>query len=346
MKKFILPFLLSGILIASSVIILSSCTKEGAPGPAGVDGQNGADGDNGSATCGQCHDLSSDLIAKIGQYEQSVHANGSTNDRNSTSCAPCHTSQGFVECVANSTDNTAATINNPAKINCRTCHPIHSTYTSADYSLRVSGPVTLRVDASTFDFGKGNTCAKCHQGRAITYPMDSTVFHLSANTAMRFGFHHSPVANLFAGTGGIEIAGTESYDDANYHASVSNTCITCHMSSAIGYVSGGHQLSMTYDADGVETDNTKGCLGCHAGLTTFDRDNVQTDIQALLDALETKLVNIGIMDTNYYGQAGTWTYNQLGALVNFNMCREDKSLGVHNPTYIHALLKNSYDALP
>jgi hypothetical protein len=94
------------------------------------------------------------------------------------------------------------------------------------------------------------------------------------------------------------------------------------------------------------TDNLAGCQGCHAGLTTFDRDNVQTDIQALLDGLKTKLVNIGIMDTSYTGQAGTWTYNQLGAFINFNMCREDKSLGVHNPTYIHALLQNSYDALP
>jgi hypothetical protein len=343
MKKFILPFMLTAAFMLTGAVIFSSCTKEGPHGPAGEDGKDGVDGNSG--TCNNCHNLSDDLVAKIGQYDASQHALGENNDRNSTSCAPCHTSQGFIECVANNTNATAATIDNPAKVNCRTCHPVHTTYTSADFVLRVTSPITLRVGNEPFDYGKGNLCAKCHQGRAITYPMDSTVFHLSANTAMRFGFHHSPVANLFNGKGGIEIPGLESYTTPNKHKNVPNACITCHMGNPVGYKAGGHTWKMAYDEGGTEIDNVAVCTSCHAGLTDFDRNNVQTDIQALLDALQVKLINIGIMDANYYGQAGTWTYNQLGAFINVNMVREDKSLGIHNPTYIHALLQNSYDAL-
>jgi len=85
--------------------------------------------------CTQCHTDDAGLFAKQVQYASSTHRLGGNFDRNRTSCATCHTHQGFMERVETGSSSTAATIEDPAPLNCRTCHQIHTTYTATDYAL-------------------------------------------------------------------------------------------------------------------------------------------------------------------------------------------------------------------
>ena len=59
-----------------------------------------------------------------------------------------------------------------------------------------------------------------------------------------------------------------------------------------------------------------------------------------------KLIAAGIM-TEAGGSAVTGTYpsNVAGARMNYQMCLEDRSKGVHNPKYVKALLTNSIESL-
>ena len=94
--------------------------------------------------------------------------------------------------------------------------------------------------------------------------------------------------------------------------------------------SGGHTFAPTL----------KGCQSCHEGLTTFDRHDVQTEIQALLDELEELLEAAGVMHDGH-PVVGDFTEAKVGALFNYLFVLEDGSLGVHNSYYAKKLLEDS-----
>jgi hypothetical protein len=344
MKKLTLPILMTIALFISSAIIFSSCTKEGPQGPAG------ADGANGNATCGQCHDLSAQLVAIIGQYNNSFHGTGPDHERNGESCAPCHTHQGFLEVLETGADVTAAIVDNPANINCRTCHKIHSTYTSADYALRATDPVTFKIHGDVVDIGKGNSCIGCHQGRAFSAGQEPDPLVLTDSITIgssRYGVHHGPQGNILAGVGGFEIPGSQSYTTGPLaHVNqVSDGCVDCHMADAFGYAAGGHTWWMTYDYHGSETDNMAGCEDCHPGEEEFDINGAMTEIQELHDSLGNWLIANDFMTASFSVKTKTVSATVAGALWNHQMIREDRSMGVHNIAYTRALLKNTLEAL-
>ncbi|MFC1733901.1 hypothetical protein ACFL6I_26670 [candidate division KSB1 bacterium] len=347
MKKLTLPMLMTIALLVSGAIIFSSCTKEGPEGPAGA---NGVDGADGNATCGQCHDLSAQLVAIIGQYNNSFHGTGPDHERNGTSCAPCHTHQGFLEVLATGLDETAADIENPARINCRTCHKIHETYTAADYGLRATGPVTLHIHDDVVDFGKGNSCVGCHQGRAFSDGQEPDPLALTDSvtfTSSRFGVHHGPQGNILGGVGGFEIPGSMSYTTPAAHTSITDGCVQCHMATAFGYAAGGHTWWMEYEYHGATEPNMAGCdvTGCHPGEEDFDINGVMTQIHELHDSLGNVLINLGIMTPTFSAVPGTWTNLHAGGVWTHQMIREDRSFGVHNPKYTKALLINVLESL-
>jgi hypothetical protein len=328
------------------MITFSSCTKEGPQGPAGTNGENGINGTDGTATCGACHDMSETVETKILQWGNSIHATGGNYERNSTDCAVCHTSQGFRERIQTGADTTVDVIHNPSNINCYTCHDIHDTYTVADWGLRVTDPVTFWATGETFDFGKGNLCASCHQARPADMPTISNnpldSFKITSN---RWGPHHGPQSSLIVGSAAYKLG--SGYDN-NPHASITDECVTCHMADAYGSQAGGHTWNMTYSLHGAEDFNVPGCLAsnCHLSDPTGKIEDLQTEIQGKLDQLQALLEAAGVYNAGTdLANVGMYQNNVAGAYFNFVYINEDRSLGVHNPNFARMLLDNSIAAL-
>jgi len=341
--------------VALMLIVSASCTKEGPQGIAGKDGTNGTngtDGTDGTATCVECHSSNQVIYARENQWAASMHATGAAFERNEGECAICHTSQGFRGNLDGSYDWTAtgAMINNPNPQNCYTCHQIHETYTAADLTLTVASDaaIALRNTTNTHNFGKGNVCASCHQGRTVDpFPVaggDSIVVGSS-----RYGVHHGPQSNTLAGVGmGLFEVGSGLVNSA--HATlIADACVTCHMAEAYGTQSGGHTMWMGYDYHGSAVLNTVGCevSGCHEGEEVQAiTEEFQGEIATLLADLKLKLDAAGITAEGS-DNAIPDTYSGLvaGACLDYKALTEDKSLGVHNPKYVKKLLENLNAAL-
>jgi len=337
-----------GMFFSAVIFMFNSCTKEGPQGPPGKDGTNGQDA---NATCRQCHNFSDSIVAKIFQYDASQHATGSTAFENRNTCAPCHTSQGFVETVATGADTTTAAINDPAPINCRTCHNIHATYTTADWALKTTAPYKLRIDPNTtMDFtadgGAGNLCGKCHQARKpvqtqwVTNPTGLDSLNI---TSSRWGPHNGPQSLIQGAKGAFEF-GTP-YGFINAHRTDAS-CISCHGANAVGNLTGGHTLRIGNEEEG---DNLQGCnvADCHGGSVTeawmtAKMEEVAAKVVTLHDLLVAQnLINptTGLVVT------GKHTQKQMAVVWNYLLVVADRSEGMHNFTYVNDILDNSITAL-
>lgn len=334
---------------------------DGATGPAGPTGPVGPAGQDANENCTQCHEDNVEMFAKQIQYENSTHAVGLNFERSTASCAGCHTHQGFIERMEDGVDEATVDVVDPAPVNCRTCHLIHTTYTSADYALTASGPVTMKLTGvGEVDFGDqaGNLCAQCHQARDMTLPtMGATPVTISSS---RYGVHHGPQATVVAGVGAIEFTGTETIDGGpSSHGDVEDNagmCATCHMGAAFGGQAGGHTWKMTYEYHGSERDNVAGCNTCHDGFEDFaEWGDTPATVLALLEELESELIRVGVKaglsddytihGLNVYAVTGDFPGDVAGAMLNWQIFAEDRSLGLHNPAYAKAVLQNSIEVL-
>jgi hypothetical protein len=257
-----------------------------------------------------------------------------------------------------------ADVLDPAPINCRTCHQIHSTYTAADYAFTASGPVTFKNEShGTFDFGDaaGNLCAQCHQARGLS-PMPVPGGDPVTFTSSRYGYHHGPQSTVLAGVGAVEFAGSKTITGGptSHGNPAANTklCATCHMGQAYGEQAGGHTWKMTYEYHGSERENTAGCETCHGDdFEGFDAlGDTPGTVLALLEELEDELLRVGIKRANsvdytlhglsvYAFQNVEYPADVAGAFLNWQMFAEDRSLGLHNPKYAKAVLQNSIEVL-
>ncbi len=337
-------------LFSMLIFVLISCTKEGPQGPPGrdgVDGEDGIDGADGTASCIQCHDDSQHIFGKTLQWESSKHAQGGNFERNTTDCAPCHTSQGFLERMATDTQETSASVNNPNPPNCYTCHNIHDTYGPADWTITYKDPVNLWQPAGntvTVDLGIGSLCGNCHQAR-IPEPMPVPGGDSVSIGSPYWGLHHSPVANMIGQTGAYEIG--EGYTSSFHAQNVENSCVTCHMATAYGVQSGGHNMSITYEYHGRDVINTAGCIECHADEDALKTkiEQTQDEIDNMLGQLEGILVARGVMDPDYRVVPKKMSADEAGGVINFNFVREDRSHGIHNFQYAKKLLENTITVL-
>ena len=356
--RFKLSFL--SLLFMASVLSLMSCKgDQGDIGPTGSTGSTGTTGDTGPAgpqgwgtqDCASCH-TSQLIAAKQFQWEHSVHATGGHYERNTTTCAVCHTSQGFLERAATGAQETAATIEDPLPQNCYTCHQIHTTYTSADWAFTQPNPVTLWYGGQTLDFGKANICISCHQSRPITPSLPDPTTGGTVNiTSSRYGPHHGPQGVMLPGLNGYQVAGPEPYQNSAHTLllanSTKNACIVCHMGTAQGSAVGGHSFNVSNEETGAI--NTAACIECHAvpSETTALVDDRQAQIDALLEELRLKLVDRGLLNatSDLAIVPQDFEGHEAGALYNYKYIQEDKSGGVHNFKYAHALLVNTIAAL-
>ncbi|MDT8340708.1 MAG: hypothetical protein RQ751_04280 [Longimicrobiales bacterium] len=334
---------------------------EGPAGTAGPAGPAGPAGQDANENCTQCHTNDVSLFARQVQYQQSTHRLGGNFERSTTSCAVCHTHQGFIEKLETGNNVTAENVMDPAPINCRTCHQIHTTFTDADFALTTTTPVTFINGGAEVDFGAaaGNLCATCHQGRALS-PVPVIDGDPVTITSSRYGIHHGPQAQIASGMGAFEFDGTATIVAApSPHgdpATNDKLCATCHMAQAFGEQAGGHTFNMTYGLHGEESENVAGCQTCHSSITGFDGlgDTPGTVLAQLIE-LEQLLVNAGIkvaMSTDYtihglnvFAVPGEYPANLAAAFANWQMFAEDRSLGLHNPPYVKAVLTNTIEAI-
>ena len=356
------------LMIAAVAFVLVSC--EGPMGPEGPEGPKGDKGDQGeqgiqgiqgdagedaATTCTQCHDNSTSISLASFQYNMSGHAMAEiTNYGNRTygtvypagDCAQCHVSQGFKEFYETGTI-VGAPYTNPQNTNCYTCHEIHETFTEDDWALTHAGSLAL-MQGGTFDKGDGNLCARCHQSRTVS-PMPAVGGAGVNITSDTWGGHHSPNANVVAAGGLYEVAGTTFYPTVLAHYA-GNSCVTCHMAPANGNDAGGHTWSMEYDYHGTETFNFNACSTCHGDKTATlaAMDALQTEIATKLETLRVLLdddaINIYNPD-NGRNFTGSFSDDVAGAYLNWQLILEDKSMGMHNPSYVRAVLDNTIAAM-
>lgn len=341
--KSIFNLLLWGFVCA---LLASSCVKEGPMGPAGADGNDGADGKDGidgNVTCMSCHSGES-MGAIQAQFSMSVHRAGLNAVAYAgarADCAKCHSHEGFVQYAV--FGNVLGNITNPTAWQCGTCHGIHKTFEGKDYALRLSEPIHPEyAPSTTMDLkGSSNLCANCHQSR-VPEPSIAKPGETFRITSSHYGPHHGAQANVVAGVGFAEIAGPVAYPTpgTSKHLNAAS-CTGCHMGDySAATKSGGHTWNPSLAS----------CNSCHnATDENFNYGGVQTDIHEKLVVLRDKLVELGVVGGNeeegFHPNVGDYPMIQARAFFNWAGLEEDRSLGVHNPKYVNALLTNSIAAL-
>jgi hypothetical protein len=333
------------VVLFLGAIGISGCTKEGPQGKPGLDG---IDGKDGAQTCGACHNMTEFLTAKIEQYDHSVHASGGNADRKDADCAWCHTSMGFRNYIA---DGSKGIIDNPTPVNCRTCHPIHESYTADDFVLRTKAPVTLMVGGIVYDYGTSNICANCHQARPVDPYPDLTGSGTVTIKSPYYGPHHATQVNMITSTGPIRIPGSMAYLNSAHTKMVTNGCITCHMSPATGVKAGGHQMSVKYTSStGAAAYQYTGCFAadCHGTVTEINGliNPNREEITNLLEQLKDRLIEKGLLnEKDLVPSPITVSQLEAAALLNYKFVEGDHSLGAHNFRFTKALLVNTLEAL-
>ena len=283
---------------------------------------------NTGITCTECHNSGTELTGKATAWAASKHGTGTAYLRAaSKDCAGCHSGGSFSAMIAAGQNPTQVTAGdpNPTRQDCRACHQIHETGTSADWALETTAPVKLYVSGTTFNGGAGNLCVNCHQPRTA-FP--AAVDGMVSVDSTHWGPHHGPQSAMLLGLGGADLTGNPMF----HYTAVNDTCVTCHM---------GKNTSHTFQPNIATCSST-----CHPGATSFDIDGTQTKVQAKLDQLQASLTAKGLLSASGSPVVGKYPEAQAAALWNWiYVSKEDKSKGVHNPAYTNALLDAAIAAI-
>ncbi|HEX9796603.1 MAG TPA: hypothetical protein VGA52_06385 [Anaerolineales bacterium] len=326
---------LAPAVVLGAALLLAACAGQVGPeGPAGPEGPQGPSGPAGESittadlSCGECHNATTLISGKEAAWSTSQHGSGTSFARGtSSSCAGCHSGGAFSERISAGLHpgEVESGDPDPTRQDCRACHKIHETYTSADFALETSDPVEFYAfEGVTFDGGSGNLCANCHQprggrGEAVNGEVQVTSTH--------WGPHHGPQSSFLLGVSGSGVEGSP----AAHYSAVENTCVGCHMGEGAD-----HSFAPSVDR----------CQACHADAESFDINGTQTEVQAMLDELEALLIAEGLLDEEGHPAVIAVPEAQADALWNWiAIAHEDRSLGVHNPAYTRALLEYSLETM-
>ncbi len=298
----------------------------GTDGAAGADGADGADGVDGNVTCLVCHSEANMIDNQI-EMSRSQHGIGefiNYADYYGGGCARCHSGNGFVEFVT--TGEVADNVKVPEAWQCGTCHGLHTTFEEADYALRLTDASAAIFDATvSLDVDENsNLCVSCHQARSGPAKFwDGSAD--SVEVGGHDGPHHGPQSNVLLGNLGASSTGVP------FAAHVGAGCVGCHMTEGTGddtNVAGGHTFKPLVEA----------CTSCHTSATDFDLFGGQTSVTTKMATLSGYLLTAGIIDSTGHLHDGTYSAEVFQAWWNYVVIHEDRSLGVHNPTYVDALL--------
>jgi len=308
----------------------------------------------GTGDCTACHDDTTRISAKHAQWSVSGHGSGVAflYGGPRKECAGCHSGGAFVE---ERVEKGTAVPDvpgdpSPSRQDCRTCHQIHVTYTPADWALETTKQVVLyAVSGATFDKGKGNLCASCHQPRE-EYPGGDggTVTGISTH----WGPHHGPQSGMMLGVAG---AGDVPEGPGSHYSTdnvvLADGCVSCHKPTLHTFEPDTSMCGNCHDADnpiGTDPDNP------------LDLAGYQEGVQLKLDAIGTELVSKGYLTTIESEGHPTCHVDERDPVTNncsapaniavalwnwLYIAHEDKSLGVHNPGYTAGLLAESCSQL-
>jgi hypothetical protein len=114
---------------------------------------------------------------------------------------------------------------------------------------------------------------------------------------------------------------------------------------------GGHSMKMK-TLDGVSQFVT-GCIKCHSEVKTKfnDKEGYWEEFKTDFEALKQIMITKGWFDTATDLLTATSskpikvTHNQAAAIYAFQMIKEDKALGIHNPKLARAMLDNALEVL-
>ena len=326
------------------------------------------------ANCAPCHGATPKypvLGARLA-YDTSGHKNnGNSYYANGGGCQICHTNEGFIDYVKTGTVDPKAFVANPSQQGCFTCHTSHESW---DFSLRTTKPVKLPTGV-TYDLGKSNLCAMCHQVRGKA--QETVKGQIGKDVPPPWGAHHGPQADVMMGTNAWEYPG-KTYSNSQHGKVVADGCVTCHMSLPAGRYSfaprlGGHSFHVVGEVHEEPKANTSGCVSCHKDLklvagtelfdipakADYDGDGKVEALQVEVKGVLEKFVNTqgtGVLqktDPPMYAKDGKWapskgakwTEQQIAALYNYKLFLEDRSNGVHNANYTIQVLYDSLKSL-
>jgi len=155
-------------------------------------------------TCMECHNDTTVITGKKTGWSESMHGTGEAYGRGtSADCAACHSGGGFSAMVAAglTPDTVEVGDPNPTRQDCRACHQIHTSYTAADWALETAAPVALyALEGATYNGGKGNLCANCHQPRRMIAAADPNG-NIEVDST-HWGPHHGPQSTMLLGLAG------------------------------------------------------------------------------------------------------------------------------------------------
>jgi len=235
------------------------------------------------------------------------------------------------------------------ELTCSTCHSsLHTNYEGTEFfplTNNAAVPMTMWKADKTInlaqDGGMSNLCVKCHQPRPLatstslsdgnvvdyvslaTNPTDnfydSSVGNAAPNKVLpsyRMHVHYGTVGAIFAGMGGVEFTGTQTYSNSAHTTAAS--CGDCHMAPITGRA-GGHTFRVR-SGEGALTSSTswnfKGCnvTGCHTtpitATTTTTWTVPRAEIKTLLNNLADKINSVGgttdILHSEPDGEHNLW----------------------------------------
>lgn len=211
-------------------------------------------------------------------------------------------------------------------------------------------------------------CASCHNGRGANgsdTALKITAAPGSSGQNVRPNMHDSPQFNTLVGIGGAFRAGHEPVVATGSHTDVPGQCVHCHMPNRR------HTFTVSFDTS---------CQPCHTTNDAASRAaTIKSEILNKLTALRTRMENWALNNPNpaFTGIADPtlrqqeWDYPALlsaetppppivdqreppngvipmeikRARHNYYFVIRDKSLGVHNPFYLRALIQEANDNL-
>ena len=298
-----------------------------------------------SGTCGQCHEEFAEL-QKTNHTDPLPFGYYEPTEGRLTVCYPCHYTPGYIGAIDSGMDfhtfkyppEVLTTIpRDTPNVSCSVCHDPHSAGEDNPYGLRTGSA--------------GTACDTCHYEKWQNAILEGVA---------------GPFGNGYHYPG-------EDYGATNWHRT-EDKCVLCHMNTAAAATDengilklGGHTFRMRdFGPDNTpDTDddllNIAACqnLGCHPGLTDFDRNGVQTEVQQLLDNLRDLLTenNHDFLPANKPGncarchKGGTVEFLDdpgfvlENAYTNYKLIANDRSRGIHNPGYIKKLLQDSINSI-
>jgi hypothetical protein len=230
-------------------------------------------------------------------------------------CSRCHSQQGFVAWLPQLANGDSGQLKKPdgtvadsayleslgitptevQPITCSACHNL------SDNSLRLTGSIPLLPSGfGVAGMGKGAICAACHNSRNGLH--DDTAGLTSYTTP-----HVASSLDVFMGKNAYFMS---SAAPRYPHATITDTCVNCHMAPVPSLPGQGYQdLGKNHSFNG----GLAGCTGCHPGV---DGSSIAAVVTSQLSSLSTDISTTAMYMLNEGGEVLVRAWNPAADLYS------------------------------